>query len=64
MDIKRTGLQNANETLTTVMFESFEGAPEFDFIHSQPYFVSHSLPPHYGAIVDTELTACRSFKQT
>jgi hypothetical protein len=63
MDIKRTGLQNTNDTITTVMFDSFEGAPEFDFIHSHPYFVAHSLPLHYGAIVDAELTTCRSFKQ-
>ena len=55
MDIKRTGLQNANDTLRTAMFESLEGAPEFDFIHSQSYFVARSLPPYYGAIVDTDL---------
>jgi hypothetical protein len=42
MDIKRTGLQNANDTLTTAMFESFEGTPEFDFIHSLSYFVTVS----------------------
>ena len=37
------------------MFESFAGASEFDFINSLPYFVEHSLPPHYGAIVDADL---------
>ena len=37
------------------MFESIAGASEFDFINSLPYFVEHSLPPHYGAIVDADL---------
>ena len=55
LDIKRTGLQNANDTLVTAMFESFAGAAEFDFIASLPYVVARSLPPHYGAIVDADL---------
>ena len=55
MDIKSTGLQNTNDTLVTVMFESFADATEFDFINSLPYFVEYSLPPHYGAIVDVDL---------
>ena len=44
MDIKHTDLQNTNDTLVTVMLESFVDATEFDFINSLPYFVERSPP--------------------
>jgi hypothetical protein len=40
LDIKRTGLQNANDTLVITLLS---------------YVVARSLPPHYGAIVDADL---------
>jgi len=55
MDIKRTGLQNANDMLFTGMFEATADAPEFQFLHSLPFVAQRSLAPHYGAIVDEEL---------
>ena len=55
MDIKRTGLQNANDVLFTVMIDSIAEAPEFQFLHSLPFVTHRNQAPHYGAILDEDL---------